>query len=98
LACPFDLHALRPVPASILQLGPTHPTALSWLAAHWGVTDRLRQVGVRDTASTGRRLRRGHAVIGYGFFTAGETPRAAVENFAKRWPALRFVLQPRPAD
>ena len=56
LACPFDLHALLPVPAAILQLGPTDPDALAWLAAHWGVTDRLRQVAVRDNASTGRRL------------------------------------------
>jgi hypothetical protein len=43
-ACPFDLHALLPVPASILVLGPSDPAALAWLAAHWGVTDRLRQV------------------------------------------------------
>jgi hypothetical protein len=98
LACPFDLHALRPVPASILLLGPTDPVALAWLAAHWGVTDRLRQVAVRDNASTGRRLKRGHAVIGYGFFTDGETPRAAVGDFEKRWPALRFLLAPLPAD
>lgn len=42
LACPFDLHALLPVPASILQLGPGDPVALAWLAAHWGITDRLR--------------------------------------------------------
>ena len=34
---------LLPVPAPILQLGPTHPTALEWLTAHWGLTDRLRQ-------------------------------------------------------
>jgi hypothetical protein len=97
-ACPFDLHALRPVPASILLLGPTHPDALSWLSTHWGITDRLRQVAVRDNASTGRRLKRGHAVIGYGFFTDGETPRAAVGHFEKRWPALRFLLVPLPAD
>ena len=97
-ACPFDLHALMPVPASILLLGPTHPTALSWLSAHWGVTDRLRQVVVRDNASTGRRLKRGHAVIGYGFFTDGETPHAAIGQFEKRWPALRFRLVPLPAE
>jgi hypothetical protein len=35
--CPFDLHALLPVPEAILMLGPTHPQALAWLAAHWGV-------------------------------------------------------------
>jgi hypothetical protein len=97
VACPFDLHALLPVPDAILRLGPTHPDALAWLAVHWGVTDRLRQVGVRDTASTGRRLKRGHAVIGYGFFTDGETPHAAVGHCETRWPALRFMLAPRPA-
>ena len=96
--CAFDLHALLPVPASILQLGATHPSALSWLSTRWGVTDRLRQVVVRDNASTGRRLKQGHAVIGYGFFTDGETPHAAVGHFEKRWPALRFLLAPRPAD
>ena len=97
-ACPFDLHALLPVPAAILRLGPTHPDALAWLATHWGVTDRLRQVVVRAKASTGRRLPKGHAVIGYGFFTAGETPLAAIDACAQRWPALRFVLAPRSAD
>jgi hypothetical protein len=96
--CPFDLHALRPVPSAILPLGPAHPDARAWLAAHWGITDRLRQVAVRDNASTGRRLKRGHAVIGYGFFTDGETPHAAIGHCEKRWPALRFFLQPRPAD
>jgi hypothetical protein len=98
VVCPFDLHALRPVPESILSLGPTDPAALSWLAAHWGITDRLRQVVVRERATTGRRLPRGHAVIGYGFFTDGETPQAAIDACAQRWPTLRFVLQPRPAD
>ena len=44
--CPFGLHALLPVPDAILDLGPTHPEALAWLAAHWGVTNRLRQVNV----------------------------------------------------
>lgn len=97
-ACPLDLHVLLPVPEAILQLGPTHPSALAWLAAHWGLTDRLRQVVVRDKATTGRRLPKGHAVIGYGFFTHGETPHAAITQLAARWTALRFSLVPRPAD
>ncbi len=98
LACPFDLHALLPVPASILQLGPGDPVALAWLAAHWGITDRLRQVAVRANATTGRRLRKTHAVIGYGFFTDGETPHAAIAHLTQHWPGLRFRLMPRPAD
>jgi hypothetical protein len=97
-ACPFDLHVLLPVPAALLLLGPAHPDALAWLAAHWGVTDRLRQVSVREGATTGRRLPKSHAVIGYGFFTAGETADAAITEIAVSWPDLWFRLQPRPAD
>ena len=86
------------MPSAILQLGPTHPAALDWLQTHWGITDRLRQVSLRDKATTGRRLPTGHAVIGYGFFTAGDTPHAAIRQLAARWPTLRLSLVPRPAD
>jgi hypothetical protein len=96
-ACPFDLHVLLPVPASILQLGPTHPEALAWLRRHWG-TERLRQVIERPKPGIGRRLPARHRVRGYGFFAYGGTPQPAVDRLAKVWPALRFVLQPRPAD
>ena len=96
--CPFDLHTLLPVPDAVLGLGPTHPEALAWLAAHWGVTDRLRQVTCLERPKPGRRLPRGARVIGYGFFTADETPTAAIATLAPRWPALRFRLQPRPLD
>jgi hypothetical protein len=98
VCCPFDLHALLPVPEPILQLGPYHPDALAWLAAHWGITERLRQVAAREKPTTGRRLPRGHAVAGYGFFTACDTPWAAVDAIATSWPGLRFVLVPRPVD
>jgi hypothetical protein len=97
-ACAFDLHTLLPVPDVILQLGPTHPTALSWLTAHWGVTDRLRQVVERPKPTAGRRLAKGHAVIGYGFFTAGETPQTAITWLGTQWPGLAFSLAPCPAD
>jgi hypothetical protein len=39
------------VPGAVLQLGPRHPDAVAWLAAHWGITDRLRQVVIRDEAT-----------------------------------------------
>jgi hypothetical protein len=96
-ACPFDLHQLLPVPEAILALGPTHPAALAWLSAHWGTTDRLRQAAER-APTPGRRLPQGHAAIGYGFFTEGETPRAAIARLAAGWPDLRLALQPRPPD
>jgi hypothetical protein len=97
-ACPFDLEVLLPVPPAILQLGPNDPTALTWLKQHWGITDRLRQVVLRPKPGPGRRLPAGHAVIGYGFFTAGDTPRAAVERIATDWSTLRFQLTLRPPD
>jgi hypothetical protein len=37
-------------------------------------------------------------VIGYSFFTAQETPNAAIAALGRRWPALRFDLRPRPSD
>ena len=86
------------MPESVLQLGPAHPAALAWLREHWGTTDGLRQVSVRDKPSAGRRLPAGFGAVGYGFFTAaGEAPRAAVAQLGARWPSLRFVLRPRPA-
>jgi hypothetical protein len=97
-ACPFDLQVLLPVPTAILQLGPNHPEALAWLTVHWGITDRLRQVVARPKPSIGRRLPQSHAAIGYGFFTDGETPQAAIAQLAAQWPALHFLLVPRPAD
>ena len=57
--CPFGLHALLPVPDTILDLGPTHPEALAWLAAHWGVTNRLRQVNVLKRPKPDRHLPKG---------------------------------------
>ena len=95
-ACPFDLHALLPVPDAVLQLGPNHPQASAWLRENWGTADKLRQVAGRPDARPGRRLPRNHAVLGYGFFTAGDTPHAAVMQLTARWPVLRFVLRPRP--
>jgi hypothetical protein len=110
--CPFDLHTLLPVPDAILDLGPTHPDALAWLAAHWGVTDRLRQVTRLQRPKPGRRLPKGFALIGYGFFAAansggsshggdynsGESPAVAVATLSARWPVLGFRLQQRPLD
>ena len=95
-ACPLDLHALLPVPDAVLQLGPNHPQAAAWLRENWGMADKPRHVAGRPDARPGRRLPRDHTVLGYGFFTAGDTPHAAVSALAVRWPALRFVLQPRP--
>lgn len=97
-ACPFDLHSLLPVPADVLANELTHPKAQAWLLTHWGLREAPRQITIRPDAKPGRRLPAGYSVIGYGFFTPGETPHVAVTTLATAWPDLRFVLQPRPAD
>lgn len=98
-ACPFDLHALLPVPEAVLELGPTHLEALAWLREHWGTTDAPRRVAALEEPGPGRRLPRGHTVVGYGFYTAaGEAPFAAVVRLGARWPALHFALRSPPAD
>lgn len=71
---------------------------LAWLAEHWGTTDRLRQVHERAKPRPGRRLSAGHAVVGYGFFTLGDTPDGAIARLSARWPALRFALRRRLLD
>jgi hypothetical protein len=97
-ACPFDLHVLLPIPAETLRRGPDDPLSLAWLATHWGTRDPLRKTVERPNPSPGRRLPADHSVIAYGFFTSGDTPHAAIATIGARWPALRFVLTPRPAD
>ena len=97
-ACPFDLHSVLPVPDDVLELGPTHPKAQAWLLHHWGTNDSPRQVAARPGAKAGRRLPGGHLVVGYSFFTACETPHAAVAQLGQRWPISRFLLQPRSLD
>jgi hypothetical protein len=37
-------------------------------------------------------------VVGYGFFTPGETPDRAITMLTTRFGALRFALRPGPAD
>ena len=97
-ACPFDLHTLLPIPAALLPLGPDHPRSLTWLRQHWGTTDGLRQVAERPNPSAGRRLPAHHSTIGYGFFTEGDRPAAAIRQLETRWPGLRMTLKPRPAQ
>ncbi len=85
-ACPFDLHALVPVPDTILRQGPDDPAALAWLWAHWGTTQSLRHVAEAATAEPG--------TIRLVFWSADWTPWHALSTIAARWPALRFDVRP----
>lgn len=98
-ACPFDLHALVPVPDAILGRGPDDPEALAWLWIHWGTTEMLRHVAEDEaTAAALRRAdpetRPGIAIWVLTFWSADWTPWRALSAIAARWPSLRFDTRP----
>jgi hypothetical protein len=95
-ACPFDLHALVPVPDAILRRGPDDPDALDWLWAHWGTTQTLRHVAADEAAGAAMRVRgRGAAAVwAITFWSADWTPWRALAQIAARWPTLRFDTRP----
>jgi hypothetical protein len=96
-ACLFDLHALVPVPAAILVLGPDHPDALAWLWQHWGTTQALRHVAP-DTAPTrapASELAAGEDRLRLSFWSADWTPWRAFGRTRVDWPALHFDVQPK---
>ena len=95
-ACPFDLHALVPVPAVLLQRGPDDPAALTWLWQHWGTTLVLRHVSIDADAETAMRrsLAPGEATFVVTFWSADWTPWRALARIAADWPRLRFEMRP----
>ena len=93
-ACPFDLHALVPVPPDILPLGPDHPDSLAWLQAHWGTTEALRHVVLEPALPQRQTPPPGSARLRLSFWSADWTPWQALATVAARWPALRFAVVP----
>jgi hypothetical protein len=91
-SCPFDLHALLPVPDRILRRGPEDPDSVTWLRTHWGVVQPLRHVRLR-AGKADRRLRRS-ARAEYEFWSADWTPWAAIRAVRRRWPSLVFDIRP----
>ena len=92
-ACTLDLHALVPVPDSVLQLDPDHSEALAWLWAHWGTTAALRHVAAEPVLP--RRAAPGDpAALRLAFWSADWTPWRALATVRARWPALRFDIRP----
>lgn len=93
-ACPFDLHALVPVPDAVLRRGPGDPHSLAWLRAHWGTTRALRHVRIVGDPRSARhgtewRVR---------FWSADWTPWQAFAAIRARWPALAFEVRPLYRD
>ena len=99
-ACPFDLHALLPVPDGVLALGPDHADALAWLWAHWGTTRGLRRVEVVPAPRSRVRLPEGapsgpgQEALHLGFWSADWTPWRALARLTELWPTLRFQVCP----
>ena len=91
-SCPFDLHALLPVPEALLRLGPDGPASLDWLRAHWGTVRALRQVHLRDDGPLERT--RHAARLRWEFWAADWTPWAAFQALRANWPRLMFDVRP----
>src|SRR3954454_9477358 len=87
-ACPFDLHALVPVRADVLRLGPDHPEALHWLWTHWGTTEALRHVVNRQSAGASPQR------FAVSFWAADWTPWRALATVRAAWPALGVAVRP----
>ena len=92
--CSLDLHALVPVPGTILRLGPDHPDALRWLWDHWGTTEALRRVALApDRDETAPE----ETVFRVSFWAADWTPWRALATIKAGFRALRFDVQPQYA-
>ncbi len=91
-SCPFDLHALLPVPPEILQLGSDHLVSISWLQTNWGTTWPLRHVQRVPRKSDGRKRKTVQMTL--EFWTADWTPWAALAAIKQNWPAIRLEIRP----
>lgn len=90
--CPFDLHALIPIPAEILDLGPDATNSLAWLRAHWGVVRAPRHV--RLIAAGCKKLRGKNEQLSLEFWSADWTPWPAIAALRQRFAGLSFSVTP----
>lgn len=90
--CPFDLHALVPVPDAILRRGPADPASRTWLQRNWGTTRALRHVRPRP----GEADRRHHRAARFAldFWAADWTPWPVFSALRARYPTLKFLVRP----
>jgi len=91
-SCPFDLHALVPVPPDILRLGPDHPASMAWLQTNWGTTWPLRHI--QPVPRKPERRKRRTVQMTLEFWAADWTPWAALATIKQNWPAIRLEIRP----
>ena len=96
-SCPFDLHALLPVPGDLLRRGSDDPASLAWLWEYWGTTQALRYVALQPgpTASSKPDVAPDcQATLRLSFWSADWTPWRAFAALRGRFPALLFDVRP----
>lgn len=90
--CPFDLHALIPIPSDLLDLGPDDKNTRAWLRAHWGVLRALRNV--RPVPSGCGKMRGKKERVTIEFWSADWTPWPAIAAVRGRFASLTFSVTP----
>lgn len=99
-SCPLDLHALVPVPARLLRLGPENPAAIAWLWENWTTTWALRGVEeipplLGQDHEQQAPLPFGHGRLGYRFWSADWTPWRVLACVRSRWPLIMVHISVR---
>jgi hypothetical protein len=94
--CPFDLHAIVPVPRDILQRGPDDPASHAWLQTNWGTTRLLRDV--RHGTDPAVRRQRRPARLHIQFWAADWTPWPVFVVLRERYRTLTFDVRPEYGD
>jgi hypothetical protein len=90
--CPFDLHALVPIPSDILDLGPDDEKSVAWMRAYWGVLQALRQVTLVPAGC--KKLRGKQAQLSLEFWSADWTPWPAILAIRRRFADLTLKVTP----
>ena len=90
----FDLHAVLPVPPSLLRLGADAPESLDWLRLNWGTVWPLRRVEPRASPAA----EAGKISFACDFWSADWTPWPAIAALRLRFPTLAIGVTPRYAD
>ena len=94
--CPFDLHAIVPLPHDILQRGPDDPASHAWLQTTGARHARCVMCGIALTRRSGGRAARHGCTSNSGRRTG--RPGRCSRCCAQRYPTLTFDVRPEYGD